>query len=742
MKNLKPITYNLNAVCRTRFAVRGLRFATSLLISIFALLYCRTSFAAEATYVAQRDEAINNTVTKLLQGQSSPPILETSIEGVKRETTNIDYLQAEAYYLYTQDRFEEAISRWEEVLALDEENKTAVYYIKEAKAKIDAQNKPYAVVEEEKLGIKSMRQKKLGPARGQYPHTRAGYDEIATNYVPGENRYFDHSISVMRDTQQYAIRTKRETTSFAENIRADTSFGNYNSNFTASWLYETGERDDLRFPRYVNYLLANNNVRFMVGDSSNALSRYVLNGINYRGLNLMVNTDETRYPIDRFNILYGAGKSFDTQSEEYFYPIEVFGARNEIEINPRYKLGTSFAYQAHQDKITRVDPLFTPKKNTVLSFDQYFKPFDWWVLRDEIGYSVTNSNTSDENVPTVEDWAHYITSNILREKWQLYNVYEYGGKNFIGLNGEPRFLHNLVLNDKETFENIFIYTPFDELLFELQYHRTRNNLGKEELKETTKENLLKAMLRIMPRNGLPAIGLKGSILRTNSIPGSLDISDPRYSSDLGMELTKTLYGIDWNAGYTYQHSAEVLNNAFCNFYRNIYSIGGGRSFLNDIIYVNAVYSLADLDILATNGSRTSSAIENRFDASTSWRLWDSLNLSLGYNYFNRRDFTGAFDDLDSHTGSCVLSWPYTKEFVNKQKMIITPYLSYYYTKNDEFTQACRSYFASKLDTDYYLNEDHKINFMLEYKNGVDTSALEQEGDEVRFMASYVSTFGI
>jgi len=69
-------------------------------------------------------------------------------------------------------------------------------------------------------------------------------------------------------------------------------------------------------------------------------------------------------------------------------------------------------------------------------------------------------------------------------------------------------------------------------------------------------------------------------------------------------------------------------------------------------------------------------------------------------------------------------------------------LSYYYTKNDEFTQACRSYFASKLDTDYYLNEDHKINFMLEYKNGVDTSALEQEGDEVRFMASYVSAFGI
>ena len=709
----------------------------ALMVVRMCLFLCiQPEVLADTMYMAQRERAIARTIGRLTHQQIMEPEL----------TAKLEYMQAEAYYLYTQGMFEDAIVTWKKIIALDEDNETALYYIEETREKINAKNKTKKQEAEEKLGIKSVRQKVLGPTQGQYSHTRTSYNEVAPHFTMGENRFFDHSISVIRNEQEYAIRTDRETTSIMENIRADTSFGDYYSSLTASALYDHSTRDDFRFLRHVNFMVENDNIRFIMGDTSTYLSRYVLNGMNFRGVEFMMNTDETKTPVDRFKILYGLGKSFDTQSEEYFYPIEIFGIRNEVELTPRYKFGGSFSYQTHEDKITRVDSLFRPRRNMVGSLDQYIKLADWWIVRHELAYSRIENEVSNltvrKELPITEDWAHYITSNILRDKWQLYNTYEYGGPNFISLIGEARFLHNLVLNDKELFENTLVYTPTDELLFELHHYRSRNNLHSEATKETTKEQILSGLARIRPKNWLPVIGLRTSLLRARSTPGSDNTTGKRYAKDLSINLQKTLLGVDWDMGYMYQRSNEDLNNKFATVYRNVYSMGGRAAIIPDTTYFNASYSYADLDVMMPIGDTTCAAYEGKFDTSLSSRLWGTANLSLGYHYFNRRDYVGILEELDSHTGSFVFNWPYTKEFPNNRKLTMTPYLSYYYTKNDEFTNDTRAYFASKIDANYYFNLENRLNLMLEFKEGLDGSTLNQGGEEIRLMATYRSAFGL
>jgi len=655
--------------------------------------------------------------------------------------TQIGYLHSEAYYLYTQGFMEEAINVWEEILALDNANEAAIDYMQEARDKIRAGNKPREVIREERRGIVSMRQKKLGPTQSQYSHSKISHNELMPEYKIGENRYFDHSFSILRNEQRYGTRTHRSLTGLTENIRADTIFGDYKSTFIASLNYDHTPGENYRDPRHITFTAEEDWWRFMAGDNSTYLSRYVFNGLNYRGFNFAGHTDESVYPINRFKTFYGVAKVFDEQSEHYFYPIEFFGVRNEVEIKPSYKVGVSFGYQFHENSIARVNSLFHPKQNRLYSIDQFIKPADWWVIRHEIAYSRMDNETHNRTIwrqkPDREDWAHYITSNILREDLQLYNVYEYAGPEFYSLTGEVEFFKNTTPNDREIFENMLIYTPTDQFLVELQYHRFRTNLEDDARKETTKENWFKGLALLTPKDSwLPAIGIRGSLLRSRTLPGSSDITDKKYTRDIGVELLKTLLGVDWTLSYGFQKSYEDLNYKYCDVYRHIGTAKGQVGLIPDRLNLNALYSFADLDILAPVGDITSSAHENKFDAYIAARLWGGSNLSFGYHYFNRRDYVGTFEDLDSHTGSIVFNWPYTKNFLGRRKLTLNPHLSYYYTKNDEYTDFFRTMFSTRLDANYYFANDNKITCSLEYIDGVDGSDRNQEGSEVRFMTTY------
>ena len=721
----------------TQYAIRNTALFT--LLSLCLLLSCSTrALATENAWLARREQIINQTADNFLHQRMTQAELRAKMA----------YLHAEAYYLYTQGFYEDAIGIWEEILAFDRNNETALKFVDDATARLRARVKPKEILAEESRGIRSMRQKKLGPTPGQYSHTNLSNNEMKPEYQMLENRFFDHSISLLRNEQNYAIRTKRDTTSISESIRADTTIGEYDSTFAATWNYDDTAREDFRFLRYVNYVLEHDNWRFLAGDNSAYLSRFVMNGMNFRGAELMFHTDEEAYPVDRFKALYGLSKYYDGDSEEYFYPIEVFGVRNEVEFIPAYKVGVSFMHQVHENKITRVDSLFHPKRNIVYSFDQYIKPADWWVIRHEIAYSevdneVRNDRIQEEQILDKEDWAHYLTSNILKDKWQMFTVYEYGGPNFVSLAGEPQFFKIMMPNDREMFENTFVYTPTDQLLFELQYYRYRNNLEDDAGYETTKENWFKATTRIMPKNTwMPVIGLKGSLLRSRTLPGSSSTTDKRYTRDFGIELTKTLYGVDWRGGYTFQKSYEDLNYKFCDVYRHLYSMGGRTTLIPDRVNLNVFYSFANLDILTPVGDMTNSAHENKLDASVTSRLWGPSSISAGYHYFNRRDYIGTFEDLDSHTGSIVFNCPYTKEFANKRTLTMSPFLSYYYTKNDEYTDYARGLFSGRLDTSYYFTPNDKLDLVFEYIEGMDKSDQNQEGDEVRFMTTYRSVFGL
>jgi hypothetical protein len=696
--------------------------------------------AAKKIYLNSRDQAMEYTLNSYVERNAQLTFLLEDDTG---------YMHAEAFHLYSRGRFKAAIDIWNDILAINPDNTVARFYIEDAKEKQDARYKTKELTTEEERGIRSMRQKKLGPTQGQYSHTKLAYNELAPHLTMGEHRSFDQSVSFLRNEQKYATRTNRETSSLAHNMRVNTTSGDYNSIFTMSGLYDHTTRDDVRLPRYINWMMENDNFRFLVGDNSTYLSRYVLSGMGYRGIEWMTHTDTTAYPIDRFKVLYGWGKAYDTQSEDYFLPIEVFGLRNEVEFNPRYKVGISFANIVQEDKITRVDQLFRPRNNLVASIDQYLKLADWWVVRHELGLSRLSDEvtrfTIQKEIPTTTGWAQYFSSNILKDTWQLYNTYEYGSTNFTSLAGQARFFHNAVPSDREIFENTFIWTPVDEVLFELQYHRLRNNLGSEQQIETTKENMLKALVQLRPKNWMPTIGLRSSYCDIRSIPGSDQISPNHSYIDAGVELSKKVYGFDWVLGYTLQKSVEDLpafgDGAFNDIYRNTYSVSLAKQML-ERMYMRLGYSYADLDMVPTTGDNlTNVAYENRFDYSVTMGLWGSSNVSLGYHYFNRRDYLGVFEDLDSHTGSLVFSWPYTYTFFNKQKFTLTPYLSYYYSKNDEFTQTRRSHFASRIDADYLFNPNNKLNLVFEYLNGVDKSIFNEEGDEVRFMATYRTVSG-
>jgi len=717
-------------------------FSIALSISIVSCYPAQVLAQTQTAWTAERDEIIRIVAQQYLQGHMDEYTITST------PSVNIGYLQAEAYYLYAQGYYEDAIAVWKDILSLDGENETALFYIEEATKKIDSINKPKKQIVEETRGLRSMRQKKLGPVQSQYSHTKLSTKDIKPEYELLENRHFDSAISLVRNEQEYAIRTDRDSTALTQNIRADTSFGDYASTLVASWNYDHVNRDDFRFLRYVNFLLEHNNFRFMMGDNSTYLSRYVFNGTNYRGLDFMAHTEETIFPIARLKAFYGQAKSFDSQSEQYFYPIEMFGLRNELEFNPSYKFGLNFGYQFHDDKITRVDSLFRPRRNIVYSLDQYIKAAPWWVLRHEIAYSETDNEVRNDildgqDILDREDWGHYITSNILRDKWHMFTVYEYGGPEFRSMSGEPKYFRNMMPNDREIFENTYVATPTDEFLFELQYYRIRTNLEDAASKETVKDNWFKGLVRIRPRNyWWPTIGIRGSLQRSRTTPGSSDITDKKYTRDVGIDLAKTLYGVDWTAGYLFQKSYDDLNYKFCDLYRHLYSIRGHTELIPDVLNLNAFYSFANLDILVPVGDMTSSAHENKIDTYLTSRLWDSSNVSLGYHYFNRRDHIGTYEDLDSHTGSVVFNWPYTREFFDNKKFTMAPYLSYYYTKKDEYADYGRSMFSGKLDASYYFNPDNKLSMALEYLEGWDNSDQNLEGDEVRFITTYRSTFGL
>ncbi len=237
------------------------------------------------------------------------------------------------------------------------------------------------------------------------------------------------------------------------------------------------------------------------------------------------------------------------------------------------------------------------------------------------------------------------------------------------------------------------------------------------------------------------VGLRTSFLRARSIPGSDDIPDDRYTRDFEIELAKTLYRIDWALGYTYQKTFEDLNNRFSNLYRNSYSASAGTSIIPQRTYLNVLYSFADLDILLAEGGVTSSAYENKMDISLSSRLWGTSNLSLAYYYFNRSDYVGTFDNMGSHTASLMFNWPYTKELFNHHKFTIMPYLGCYYTQSDEYTDKYRINVTGRIDADYYFEPEKKLGFLAEYREGIDGSDLNQEGEEIRVFTTYHSYVG-
>jgi len=665
------------------------------------------------------------------------------------EMGGIEFVQAKANLLSSQKNFAEALNLWKQVLERDPSNKSALENIAKLNELILIENKT-TLSPEEKRGILSMREANLGDSISQYSHTQLSKTDIAQQY----DERFDHSIALVYNDQYHNYTTvdERETFDLQENIRFKKSTKNASLEVIASHEYENADtREDYRLRHATAVITYKDYLRIVVGDTSTYFSRFVLNGMNFRGLDINL-----KYPLNlsygNYNDFYGETKIiagvipyFDTDAEDYIYPYNLFGLKQKIHFTNWYQCGFSFSVQDHGAKVTRIDSEYLPKRNTLISFDQHFNPIPTWSLDHESAMSWTDDNTQVDRKlsPTKVDSAHYFESNIKTKKIRLFNRYEYSGKNFRSYLGTPRFLQNRILTDAEIMTNFFSIEPVDNLIFESQLNRYRNNLGHATDLETSKNLYFKNGVKILSDDRTSSLALRTSYGWLRNIPGvEPSLPAERILRDYTIEWYKKVLDFDYRINYTRQRTFEDYDIYFYPTYKDELTLSATTPFVWKSMIINYMYRTA-YSQMRKNNDWTKFYLDHEFNVNISSSLLKIFNASLGYNRLYRD--SGEEDEqpsLDDHAIATTISCPITKNFKDGTMLTISPVFAVKYHNDNEVTDRSNYNLSFHLDANYYMKYDQRVSVTMEYNDHVDHSSLGYGDEEFRVWVVYKHSFGV
>jgi hypothetical protein len=700
------------------------------------IIYPPCAHAINAIGPGTRDEVINTTMNGL--GAADQP---TELEPIRIRAREIfrndEFILARALHLYNQRKLSKATGDLKEILIQDPRNLAAGEYLTKIVSKINATQKTKEILEEELKGISCVESAQLGKIYGK--------EEFGN--TDGEEKFTTNTSMISTRMSQKADDWTDKYIS--EAMRLEGSMNDYKYTATANINYynKDNKRDDVRL-RNATWWMKNDKLQFILGDTSSYLSRYVLNGVNYRGVNLKMNLYESTFKevSDKITILYGQVPYFWLTEDEYIYPRQIVGVRNELDLWDWWDLNTSFAYIL--DNETRIDKIDTnnkAKENALLGIDQVFRLMPGiWTLYEETTLSYSDDDrTADDKI--LRSWANYFASDFKTKMVKVYTSYERINPNFrsyVGLTGYSA--NNQATINREHVLNFIQYTPYDEVDFGLQYSKTRTNLDKKYDTETIEDTNYKANLKIMPTNGLPRFSIRGSVWTSGSTPGAVDAPREESSWDTIFEMGKTLWETEFSTSYGLRGYSQFINetNTYGDAFEQSFTLSANKRFFEKMSLTPSYkYSWATLRKKPDRPIYTETISSHLFDVSVSSGLWDTAYLTFDYNFLTTEDFATPSAWGTNNAFTTTFSWPFTTTLGFRKKFVFSPYLSYHYSTG-KATLFDRTYFAGRLEGDYFLTENSKLNLSGEYRdNTVSDPAYVGYGDEYRIMLSYKTVNG-
>ena len=737
-----------NRHCEERATKQSLRLLHPSLCSGFAMatrqsfvlllimgIVCNPLYAMDFS-APTRDKIIEMTLNSAGRTEQ-PKELEPIRIRVERILEGDDYALARALYLYNQRRLITAQDDLKEVLLEDPRNPAALTYLTNIASKIEAVNPPKETLEEGLKGIQSVEQAQSGGING--------VEEFGG--TDGEPRFTTNTSYISSKTNQLGSDWSNHFVGEAMKMQGTISDYEYTATASVNYYNKDDIREDTRL-RNATWWMKNEKVQFILGDASSSLNRYILNGVNYRGVNVKMNLYENTFGDirDKMTILYGKIPSFLETEERYIYPREISGIRNELTLWNWWDLNTSFAYIWDNDsRITQLNTNNEAKENALFGIDQVIRARPGvWTLYHASAFSYADDDRQTDGKP-LRSTAHYFNSDIKTKKLKIFNSYEWVDPNFRSFVGVSGYTANRqVTINREHILNLLSYEPYEEVDFNLQYSRTRTNLDKSYDTETIKEENYKTRLKIMPTNGLPRFSLSGSIWNSNSTPGAINAPKDQSSWDTVFEMAKTVGGVDLSTSYGLRGYSQFINesNSYGDALEHSFTLSAHKKLYDKIDFTPS-YKLARARLKKKPNSPIESekVISHTFDLNVSSPLWDTAYLTFDYNLSSMEDFATSSVWGTNNAFTTTFSWPFTTNLGLRKKLVFSPYLSYHYSSGTS-TFLDRSYFACRLDGDYFLTENAKLNLSGEYReNVVSDPTYVGFGDECRLILSYKTVGG-
>ncbi|MBI4335900.1 MAG: hypothetical protein HY589_04520, partial [Candidatus Omnitrophica bacterium] len=683
-----------------------------------------------------RDEAMNATLSGVPPSEQPAELAPININ-VKKLLKGDEYVLARALHLYNQRMLNAAKSDLKDILIETPDNRPAAVYFEKINSAFEARQKPKETLEAEIKGIASVEQGQLGHIYGreEFGNTE-GREKFTTNTAAMATRISQNADDL---TNKF----------ISEGLKLEGSLNDYKYTATANINYynKDNKREDIRL-RGATWWMQNEKVQLMLGDTSTHFSRYVLNGVNYRGINVRMDAYQSMFGDvkDKVTILYGQVPYFYLNEDEYIYPRQIVGLRNEMDIWTWWEFNTSLAYILDSaPRVIKLDPLNKAKENALLGIDQVFRIIPGiWTFTNETALNYADDDREVDN-KILRSWATYFVSDFKTRELKIYNSYERVDpdfRTFTGLTGY--FANKQVSTNKEHVLNFIEYNPYDEVDLGLQYSKTRTNLDKSYNVETVEENNYKANLKISPTNGLPRFSLRGSIWTSTSNPGTVSSPKEQSNWDTVFEVAKT-YGItDVSAAMGWRGYSQFINesNSYGDALERSFTLSANRKVF-DRITITPSYTFLRADLKKKPNRRVSidNITSHLFDLSVSSPLWDTAALTLDYNFSDTEDFATPGLMGSNNAFTTTFSWPFTTTLGFRKKFVFSPYLSYH-VSGGTATFLDRDYFSGRLEGDYFLTENTKFNLSGEYRdNTASDPAYLGFGDEYRIMLTYKTVSG-
>ena len=662
---------------------------------------------------------------------------------------------ARAAQLYDTGNLKDAMAEFEIILQNDPLNRAANEYIDKIRYKLNEKGASEWELSERITGYRNAlnARKKIeitDPYKPALDYGGKPYERFINQTSFGSNsRNFEPSTDTSFGPSGFFI---------AEHLRLDQPANNWQNTFSLDARYHDNSHEDARIRRIMYSLSNPGGMRFIAGDTSTRLSRYIMRGMYYRGVNLALNND-----ANEFKILWGAvphfvAKTQDTGNKDtdiYIYPRKVFGARDAIRVLDGYKIGVSYMELKDSERVRTIDTNYNPKLNRVAAIDQNIEVVpEKWRIETEDAFSTSDEDRTDKDIlvkdEKLKDFAHYIRSDITLPRFKLINSYERIGADFRSYSDlastNTTWLSGIT-SDREKIDNYLEYRPYElnPVYLDLYFSRVRNNLDRDNDLETGRQQNYGVDLRFTPEPGywMPQSALRLKIMDRLSVPGSQYASNDVSDRDIIFELAKKLYGIDLNTSYTYRNSIDNIDTL--NTYSNIYNIRAAKE-LTDMVLLSAGYQ--HYDTRQDEGSlKGTTGRQDFLNLSTALRLWAGANLSFDYSYEDTSDRTGTLQDTNANIYSTTFSWPFSHYSLNNgREFSIAPYFTYQLTQGSAAESKNRYIWTAALDANYQLAKGHRISASFLYRQDENsyydpsTGSSSRGIEDRRFLLTYKKIF--